>query len=206
MLDGARLEEPPRGLDVREDGLVSLLHVLSLEVRHDLGEAPIIIDGARHRLPLLDHARVKAHPVIVLSEGGRLVHNARAAVVGDVPINEHAVGHLALQLGEVVEEGGVLGALKVLALDRRDELVVGLLLEHLRDARLRADVAHTRLGILDRHVLEIGVHTQRQVGGEGPGGGGPRHEVDGRIGADDREGDDALRVRHVLVVLASLEV
>mmetsp|Transcript_3528 Transcript_3528/g.9127 ORF Transcript_3528/g.9127 Transcript_3528/m.9127 type:complete len:398 (+) Transcript_3528:2121-3314(+) len=206
MLDGAALDEPPPRLEVREDGLVRLLDVETLEVGNLVSEAAVVVDGAGHRLPLDNHAVLQADPVIVLAKGGGLVNDAGAAVVGHVGVGEHAVGHLCFFLDEVGEEGLVLGALEVRPLALLLDLVVGLLLEDLREARLAHDVARVRLLVAHVDIVEGGVHAKSEVRGERPRRRRPGDERGGGVGAHDRECDDALGVRHVLVVLSRLKV
>ena len=133
--------------------------------------------------------------------------DAGAAAVGDVRVEQDAVAGVALGGDKVVEDGGVLEALQVPADVAALDGVLGLLLVHLHDARRGEHVERLRLGVADDDVFEVGVDTERQVAGEGPGRGGPREEADaGEAVIEEGEGDDDLWVRHLLVVLPRFEV
>mmetsp|Transcript_44678 Transcript_44678/g.105873 ORF Transcript_44678/g.105873 Transcript_44678/m.105873 type:complete len:246 (-) Transcript_44678:674-1411(-) len=194
MLDRTRLDQPAASFDVSKDRLVSLLHVLLHKVRHLVCEAAVVVDRARHALSLLDHPVRQTHPVIVLSECRRLVHDAGTTRVRDVRVREHPVGGVALGRNKVREERLVLEPYQLGAEARLHHRVLRRLLEYLDDAGGGHDVDGLRLLILDGGVLHGRVHAEREVRGQRPRSGCPGEEGGWGLHVLDREGHHALWV------------
>ena len=68
MLDSPRLNHPSSRLQVLDDVFVRVLHVLTREVRHLLGELAHPVQGTDDLPVLLDDALGQADPVVVLSK------------------------------------------------------------------------------------------------------------------------------------------
>mmetsp|Transcript_15121 Transcript_15121/g.35756 ORF Transcript_15121/g.35756 Transcript_15121/m.35756 type:complete len:466 (-) Transcript_15121:239-1636(-) len=193
------------------DVFVCLFHMLALEVRHLLSEAPVVINGADHASSILLYdAGAKTHPIVVLAKGRSLVHNARASIRGDVAIGHDLPRRLQGLSLEVVEERLVLEAFQLLPrlLPNHLEILLGVLLDGGADP-WPAVLAHDPLGsrghALDLKVRELGVHTERHVGGQGPGSGRPGEDV-GILLVFELELHNDGWIRDFLVVLGDLEV
>mmetsp|Transcript_3715 Transcript_3715/g.9272 ORF Transcript_3715/g.9272 Transcript_3715/m.9272 type:complete len:417 (-) Transcript_3715:124-1374(-) len=230
MVDGAHVHQAASLLDLGDDLLVRVLHVLAQEVGHWRSELALQVHGAGQRARLGDDAVRGAHAPIVLTVARCLVHHARAAVVRHVLVRHHAeCARVVLEVGEQgvvgephklrAREGGQhlpparrgLGGL-LLGITLLGVLLLGFLGHGARDggqARLRHDVRLAALGVLGLDVRELSVHAQAQVGGQGPGRGGPGNEVAAFVrvaGRVDGEGHHDGGVVDVLVVLPCLKV
>mmetsp|Transcript_50895 Transcript_50895/g.114448 ORF Transcript_50895/g.114448 Transcript_50895/m.114448 type:complete len:741 (+) Transcript_50895:1036-3258(+) len=170
-------------LEVLLDVLVCSLHVLALEVGHLLREAAIVVDGAYHARPvLLDDAMGQTDAVIVLAEGRCLVDDTGTSLGGNVAIGDNVprlLLHLAL---EVVEQRLVRSPDKLRALNLLQELevLVPVLLDRAADpaeAVLADDPLSPIVLLLHTKILQLGVHAERHVGGQGPGRRRPRKNV-----------------------------
>mmetsp|Transcript_90716 Transcript_90716/g.259527 ORF Transcript_90716/g.259527 Transcript_90716/m.259527 type:complete len:212 (-) Transcript_90716:316-951(-) len=154
------------------DVLIGRLDILPLEV-HNIGkEATTIVDGLQHACSVfLNDAEFYAHPVIVLSEGRRLVDDAstscgRHVLVGhDMPDLVHAVFELFL---EVWEERLVLDAHKLCTHDLFEDFKVryGVLLDGRADPSptvFADDPLLTVSLLLHTQIRELGVYAKRKV-------------------------------------------
>mmetsp|Transcript_4115 Transcript_4115/g.11945 ORF Transcript_4115/g.11945 Transcript_4115/m.11945 type:complete len:426 (+) Transcript_4115:2554-3831(+) len=211
---GAAVEQLALLLELLLEALVGLLDVLALEVVDDIQEAAVVADWVHHvGAVLLDDAVLLADAVIVLSVGRSLVDDARAGSSGDVGVADDAPALLLVHLAgalPVVEEGLVLDADQRLALDLRKDLEVRLpvLLDAGADpvpAVLADDPLLPVLLPLHVQVLQLRVHAEGQVRGEGPGRRRPRQDVRVRPVRPLELHDDG-GVGDLLVVQGGLEV
>ena len=60
------------------------------------------------------------------------------------------------------------------------------------------DVPNICLCVLDIDIVQLRMHAQPKVGGEGPGGGRPRNQRDGWVCTNHGESGDTLGIAHVL--------
>ena len=139
-----------------------------------------------------------AHPVVVLAKGGGDMHDARAVLHGDVIVAHHVPGGL-VRLHKAVQ--GLVG--------HAPQALPG---HFLQDGYFlaRKDLLHQGLGHDEVLTLAaqaavgiLGVHAQGQVGGQGPGGGGPGQEG-GILHILDLEAHDGGDFLNVLVALGHL--
>mmetsp|Transcript_43509 Transcript_43509/g.109087 ORF Transcript_43509/g.109087 Transcript_43509/m.109087 type:complete len:273 (+) Transcript_43509:212-1030(+) len=208
-------------LDVRHDVLVRLLHVHSLEVGDGVHKARAGVQRAG-QLRDVHNLVVNAHAIIVLAKGGRLVHDAGTAVVCHVGVAADPKRASVLHRAKVRKQRRIGLALELAALELGDDLkalvlvlllAALLLLALLRDSAwdmrhtaLGKDVDGARFGVLCLDVVKVGVDTEREVGGQRPGRGGPRDERRAVRVAVHRKAHHHRGVVHVLVVLSRLEV
>lgn len=68
------------------------LDVDTLELGNDAGESTGLVDGAGRHLLLGDDSVRDGDPVVVLSEGGRLVDETGSGVLGDVGVADDSEG------------------------------------------------------------------------------------------------------------------
>ena len=158
-----------QGLDDRRIGVLE--HVGAGKGAGFGGEVAGLVHRAEHR-----QAVFFAGVEVVYAMAGGGVHQARAGFGGDVvAADHHSTG--AIQQGMAVDDALELGALE--AAQRRQ-------LDAQLDGEAFAQLGgHHQVAITAAAdgVVEVGVHRHRQVGGQGPGGGGPdRHrQVGGRL-------------------------
>ncbi len=153
-------QHPPLGLEVVDDVLVGLEHVLAGVGRHLSGEVAGEIDRVDHR-----DAGGLGHPHVVLAEGRGDVHHARAAVEIDEIARDHLEGVRCI--GEEREQRRVASADQRGARQRADDLVPVELLGIGLDPRLRHDGALAALG--QQGVVRLRVHGEREVRRQRPG-------------------------------------
>ena len=86
-------------LQVPDDGPVRLLDVLAGEVPHLFGETA----AHGHRADEGGDARLPQHPLVVLAEGRRLMHQPGALIGGDIVIGHYDEGAAVALRGEIGE-------------------------------------------------------------------------------------------------------
>ncbi len=162
---GLVAQQQTRGLEVADDRLVRLEDVHAPVGRDLLGELAARV----HRDDDLD-ARGVGDDLVLLTEGGGDVHDARAVLGGDVVRRQHLVGVLAAQ--EEVERRRVLAADQVGALDPRHHRRLLAQLAGVRGhAGLGEQVALARNDTrLDDHIIHVRVHGRGQVARQRPRG------------------------------------
>ena len=132
------------------------------------------------------------------------MHNSSTVGVSDESRSLDPETAVLLAVGEEVEDGYVLDSGEVAALHLLEHLEL-LLAEVVLESALREDEHLVALQVLHLHVDEVGVDSQSQVGGEGPGSGGPGEELDVGVGLEGERDVDG-GVGDLLVVLLHLEV
>ena len=135
---------------------------------------------------------------VVLAERGRDVDYSGALGEGNVAVGHHVEGALALGIG-AVKQRLVLHAHQLRALVGGYRLY--LVLAHHRLYQLAGHYAYAAVP-LELQVVLLGVYAQRDVGGQGPGGRGPGHQV--LILTLYLEAHEGGGVLHVLVALRDL--
>ena len=158
------LQDHRVGLLHEHAGPVGVLRHLALGV-HQLQEGDVVLP---------------AHPGVVLAEGGGLVHHAGAVGHGDVVVADHRPGVFgvlrALDGGLLeVEQRLVAQALQVAAGEGGLVGDLHALAQHLFDQGVAHDDGAAV--IVEFRVGLVGVHAQRHVAGQRPGGGGPGVDV-----------------------------
>ena len=144
-------------------------------------------------------AVLAAYPVVVLTEGGGDMHDARAVLHGDVVVADHIPG-LFIRFGEAVKRL----VLRALQLGTGELRLKGefLAVKYLLAKRLRHDVLFpVRRG--KAAVGIAGIHAQGQVARQRPGRGRPGQE-EGVLLPLHREADEGGRLFDVLVALGHL--
>ena len=204
-MDNAALsEEPATALEIVEDQIVAILHVLSLIVFDLRGVLATFVNRADERITLFDNAIGDAHAVIVLAKCRRTVDNTGTTVVRDVAVTNDA--ECSLDVVEVIKERDVLLPNKVFTLALGDDLALAALASRERlQERLEHDVLLPRCRVRERDVVVLRVHAEGKVGRECPRGGGPANEACVRV-IREREEDVHRRVAHLTVVQLCLEV
>ena len=195
VLVGELFEQKPLLFQERDDALVRLFDEHARKVGDGGFEAAALVhhvhDGQAVLLP---------DAVVVLAEGGRDVHDARAVGQGDVPVAHDVVRLFAVAALGIGEERFVFAAL-VFAPLLHGERCIRPLFEQRGHERLREHVA--RAGRLDLGVVLLRVDAQRDVGRERPRRGRPGEEI--RIFKSlASEADEDGRLFHVLVSLRDL--
>ena len=178
MLDGSVGEQLALSLQVCDNDLVGLLDVLTSVVRN-FGSKLAILVNRNWGLTRLDDSGGHTGGVIVLTKAGSTVDNTSTCVFGDEVTGKDLEAAISAPLLEEGEEGLVALA--------NDGLTLELLKDFVRlDLTLLADVIETCLHadvdflssvVLEFAVVHLGVHTEGQVGGQGPGSGRPSNEV-----------------------------
>ncbi len=175
VLVALALDQEPALLQLAGDLLVGVLDPLAGVGAAGLGERAVGPDQVQERQPV-GHA----HPVVVLAEGGRGVHDPAAVGGGHVLVGHDHVGR-AVQLAVELKQRRVARPRQLTPLDLLHHLgrrLLGLLVdpEHAPEQGLGQHVRPS-LGDLGEHVVHVGVHDQRHVGEERPGRGGPGQRV-----------------------------
>ena len=172
VLDGHVAHHAASSLEVLDDGLVSVEDQLALIRRYLRGELAIFI----HRDDQA-YAVLLAGEHIVLTEGRSLVDNTGAILGGDVIREQQLVR--VLDIREEIEDGLVLKALQLRALERLEDLRLTQLLRQSAGECLghhKGTASKVALSSLKQHVVDLRMDRQSQVGWQGPGGGGPSEE------------------------------
>ena len=199
MDDDVLLVERTCILERTDDVPVRILDVLTCEVGHFVGEQPL--KGDRHREG--GDLRGAKRLVIILAEGRRLMHQARSVVRSDVVAGDDDECALLRLLGKVWKErlvatSGEGGARH--PLQHFEVVALAVMLEP-----IRREIEHEiTLAVVHPQVFELRSDTDRQVGRQGPGRGGPDREV--RVLVGELQQDRDRRILHFLVVEIRLEV
>jgi len=116
VCERACLNEPVVCLDECNECFVGLFDVDALDRRYLVGEQSVGVDGTGQFSALDDDLVGQTDPLIVLSEGRRLVHDARPGVVSDVVVGEDSpVLRGIVVVLEEIKKGLVLLANQVLS-------------------------------------------------------------------------------------------
>ena len=199
MDDDVLLVERTCILERTDDVPVRVLDVLTCEVGHFVGEQPL--KGNRHREG--GDLRGAERLVIILAEGRRLMHQARSVVRSDVVAGDDDECALLRLLGKVWKErlvatSGEGGARH--PLQHFEVVALAVMLEP-----VRREIEHEITpAVVHPQVFELRSDTDRQVGRQGPGRGGPDREV--RVLVGELQQDRDRRILHFLVVEIRLEV
>ncbi|MBP1632253.1 MAG: hypothetical protein H6Q11_541, partial [Acidobacteria bacterium] len=198
---GAALVEHP------QEDRVGLLHPDAFHLGDRRGEARLGIEGVHQG----GDARRLQGVEVGLAVGRRHVHQAGALVGADVVAGDDDEGAALALVREVVEGRPVGEADQVGPLGRRRH--VHRVIRPVGGSQRRGDpvaaFVPARRGV-DAHVVEARAHRHRQVGGQGPGGGGPHQQVVARLdrppSLEHLQAHGQRRVLHVAVVHVGFEV
>ena len=166
-------DQLPLRLEPFHDGPVRVLHKEALVVAHLRGKPALLVDGADHRDP-----GAPENPFVVLPKARRGVDYAGAVGGGHEVPRIDPEGVLFRQGGKIGKQGLVLCARQVRPFHFLEDVVFGGGFIVGRKPRLREDVVI--LPVPDQTVVNIRPHGQGEVGGQGPGRGGPGQEI--RVG------------------------
>ena len=111
--------------------------------------------------------------VVVFAEGGRDVYDARAVGQGDIAVAHHIVRLFAVRALRITEERLVFRVFVFLPLFNGKSLAI---FKQCRHERLRQNVMRT----VFRHdfgIILVGIHAERDVGRERPGGRRPSEKI-----------------------------
>mmetsp|Transcript_16342 Transcript_16342/g.29131 ORF Transcript_16342/g.29131 Transcript_16342/m.29131 type:complete len:308 (-) Transcript_16342:576-1499(-) len=221
MVQLSHVEEAAGALQVLDDMLVRVLHVHPHEVCDGVHKTGAGVEGTG-QLCDVHNPVVHADAVIVLAKRRRLVHHARAAVVGDVAVDADAEGAGGLHPLKVGEKGGVGAALELRAFELGDHLkslvllvscaclfllpLLGHRARNVLQAAFRENVNRAAPRVARLDVVEIRVDAESEVGGQRPGGGGPGNHRRAVLVALQREAHHHGGVVDVFVVLPRLEI
>ena len=189
-------EQQPLLFEQRDDALVRFFDERSREIGNGGLEAAALVHHVHDGQPVLF-----ADAVVVLAEGGRDVHDARAVRQRDVPVADDVVRLLLIAALRVGKERLVFAVFVFAALLYGESLVAPLF-EQRGHERLRQNVARAVLR-LDLGIVLLRVHAEGDVGGQRPGRRRPGEEV-GVLHALSFEAHEHRRLLHVLVSLRDL--
>ena len=144
-----------------------------------------------------------AHDHVVLTEGGRLVHQTGAVGGGDV-VGQHDIVGGGGELDEI--EGPLVVPAFHLGSPER-ATARPFLTQHRVEQRFR-DHEAALFGMRADDVVDLGMHRDRRVGDQRPGGGGPHQQIglpgerpggDGETHVDRRVGDVLVALREFVI-------
>lgn len=158
----------------------------------------------------LHNLGLDCHSVIIRSEPRRTMHHSSTGIIRNVRISQYAEATVLPPRLKVVEQGHILNTHQLRTLESLLKVIGGgciLLLGgvEIGQTTLCQHKVSLVLMIVHPHILERGMHHQRQIGGQGPWCRCPSHKTGIRVGHV-RERDVDRGIQDLLVILLRLEV
>ena len=169
-----------------DDVLVTILYEATLVLRYLVGKLTLVVDGANGR-----NTSSLEYLVVVFTKARGSVNDTSSVLCGNkVTVQDtegtngrriavRTVGGL-LKLGKIGEQWLIAGANQLTSLLLPQNSTFLRLLVIGSQAAFCQDVALVTVGHL--YVIDVGSHGKTQVGGQGPGSGGPGQKISGAIG------------------------